>query len=43
MADRPLILFADPIPVEKARRYGGGGDFFSPPHQKQVERLSPQY
>lgn len=43
MADRPLILFADPTPVVKARRYGGGADFFSPSHQKQVERLSPQF
>ena len=43
MADRPLILFADPTPVVKARRYGGGTDFFKPPHNKQMERLSPQF
>jgi len=43
MADRPLILFADPIPVDKARRYGGASDFFRPPYQKQVERLAPKF
>lgn len=43
MAERPLILFADPTPVVKARRYGGASNFFRPPHQKQVERLSPQF
>jgi len=43
MADRPLILFADPIPVDKARRYGGASDFYRPPYQRQVERLFPKF
>ena len=43
MAERPLILFADPTPVVKARRYGGSTAFYRPPHGKQVERLSPQF
>ncbi len=43
MSDRPLILFADPMPVVKARRYGGGTEFFKPSHQKQVERLSTKF
>lgn len=43
MADRPLILFADPVPDVKARRYGGGTDFHRPSHEKQVERLAPKF
>ena len=43
MPNRPLILFADPIPVDKARRHGGPSDFYIPPHEKQVERLSPKF
>lgn len=43
MADRPLILFADPIPDVKERRYGGNSDFYRPPHHKQVVRLSPKF
>lgn len=43
MADRPLILFADPIPVDKARRYGGASDFYRPSYQRQIERLSPRF
>ncbi len=43
MPDRPLILFADPIPVDKARRYGGASDFYRPPYHRQVERLSSKF
>lgn len=43
MAERPLILFADPMPVDKARRYGGSSEFQRPTHQRQVERLSPKF
>lgn len=43
MADRPLILFADPQPVAKAKRYGGGSDFYHPPHSEQVKRLEPKF
>lgn len=43
MPDSSLILFADPIAVDKARRYGGPSEFHYPPHQRQVERLSPKF
>ncbi len=43
MAENPLILFADPIPVSKARRYGGRKEVYHPSHQRQVERLSPVF
>lgn len=43
MADRPLIFFADPVPVVKARRYGGSTDFYRPPHERQIERLAPKF
>ena len=43
MPDNPLILFADPTPVSKARRYGGPSDFYYPSHQRQVERLTPKF
>lgn len=43
MPDSPLILFADPTPVNKARRYGGPSDFYYPPHQRQIERLAPKF
>ena len=43
MPDNPLILFADPTPVNKTRRYGGPSDFYYPSHQRQVERLAPKF
>ncbi len=43
MPDRPLILFADPIPVDRAQRHGGTSNFFSPPHGKQIKRLTPKF
>ena len=43
MTDRPLILFANPVPVAKARRYGGATEFYRPTHSRQVERLTPQF
>lgn len=43
MADRPLILFAEPTPLAKSRRYGGASEFYKPPHLRQVERLSPKF
>ena len=43
MPDSPLILFADPTSVNKARRFGGPSDFHYPSHQRQVERLAPKF
>ena len=43
MPDSPLILFAEPTPVSKARRYGGPPNFYYPPHQRQIERLAPKF
>ena len=43
MANSPLIFFADPVPVVKAQRYGRGANFYRPPHERQIERLAPQF
>ena len=43
MPERPLILFADPIPAERARRGGGPPRFNRPSRERQVERLMPQF
>lgn len=43
MAERPLILFANPKPADKARRYGGPSSFFKPPRSQQVIRLGPKF
>ena len=43
MADRPLIFFSDPIPADKAPRFGGRSVFCSPSYQRQIERLSPKF
>lgn len=43
MPDSPLILFPDPIPVDKARRYGGPSDIHRPSHSRQIERLAPKF
>lgn len=43
MPERPLILFADPIPAERARRGGGPPRFNRPSRERQVERLAPQF
>lgn len=43
MPDSPLILFAAPTPVDKARRYGGPPSSHYPSYQRQVERLTPKF
>ena len=43
MADRPLLIFAEPAMAERAKRSGGGSSFRMPSAQEQTERLSPQF
>ncbi len=43
MAERPLVFFSKPTKIEKDKRRGGPSDFAMPPHQKQIQRLSPQF
>lgn len=43
MPETSLILFANPISAEKAKRHGGFSEFSSPAHQKQVNRLAPKF
>lgn len=43
MADRPLILFAEPQQVPKEKGHGGPPNFAHPTYAQQVERLSPKF
>ena len=43
MAERPLILFPTPEIANKSRLGGGAGNFRLPAHQRQGERLIPQF
>lgn len=43
MTERPLILFGNPSIAEKAKRYGGAPSLGIPDHNRQVERLVPQF
>lgn len=43
MPERPLILFADPKPADKAKRFGGATDYYKPTRERQIERLQPQF
>ncbi|MCL5047960.1 MAG: S8 family peptidase [Firmicutes bacterium] len=42
MAERPIILFAEPQSAAKEKRGGGSGNIAFPPHKKQVSRLEPK-
>ena len=42
MAERPIILFAEPQSADKEKGFGGGGNIAFPSHAKQVSRLRPK-
>lgn len=42
MAERPILLFAQPNTAEKSRRGGGAPVFQRPSHSRQSERLAPK-
>ena len=41
--DYPLLVFPEPAPVERAGRFGGGGQIRVPPAPHQAQRLAPQF
>ena len=41
--DYPLLVFPEPTPTERARRFGGGGKVRIPEKSRQAERLAPQF
>lgn len=43
MAERPLLLFPQPVVAERARRGGGPSDVHYPPRGRQRQRLDPKF
>lgn len=43
MPERPLILFAQPMLLDKDRQRGGGDKFFKPTYDRQVARVAPKF
>src|SRR5688572_33373443 len=43
MPGRPILLFPAPVVAERAKRGGGGGGISVPAHERQVDRLRPQF
>ena len=43
MVERPLILFGSPSIAEKEKRRGGATKYGMPSHERQVDRLEPQF
>ena len=41
--DFPLLVFPDPVPADRARRFGGGGRVRIPDPARQAQRLVPQF
>ena len=41
--DFPLLVFPDPVPADRARRFGGGGKVKVPEPARQAQRLVPQF
>ena len=41
--DFPLLVFPDPVPADRARRFGGGGKVRVPDPARQALRLAPQF
>ena len=41
--DFPLLVFPDPVPADRARRFGGGGKVKVPEPARQANRLVPQF
>ena len=44
MPERPLLILPTPgPPVERHRKFGGGGNIHRPTRQRQAERLTPKF